>query len=490
MAGRDTEGWGRTTVETACPLDCPDTCSLAVSVAKGRIVRIDGSARHDVTAGFICGKVRRFAERIYGDDRLRHAGLRDGPKGQGRVQARRLGTGARRRRRQDAGDPRTLGSRGRPALLVRRLERPGHAGHRRRAALPPLRRQPAGAHRLRRTDDGRHQRTLRPDAGRRLCRLPARAPHHGVGRQPVRVRHPSGAAHTRGDERRRRAGRHRSAPHRARQTGGHPSRGAAGHRRRGRAGAAPVPLRARPGGRGVSRRPHPRRGCVARARRGMDRGARRRRCRRGPRADRARGGAVRGDVARGDPLRLGAGAEPERRQRGGGRAGPARCRRQVRRARRRLLDEQLGRLAPRPGGVDRGGRTGHAAGQHEPAGSGAHRVPRPARADALRLQRQPGRHHAGPEPRAAGPRPRRPVHRGLRSGHDRHGALGGRRASRHHFPGALRHRPELRRGQPPSSCSRSSSPWAIRGRTSRCSPRWPRGWASPAAPPRRPIPRR
>lgn len=84
MAGRDEESWGRSTIETACPLDCPDTCSLAVSVERGRVVRIDGSARHDVTDGFICGKVRRFGERVYGGDRLRRAGLRDGPKGQGR----------------------------------------------------------------------------------------------------------------------------------------------------------------------------------------------------------------------------------------------------------------------------------------------------------------------------------------------------------------------------------------------------------------------
>ena len=83
MAGRDEETWGRSTVATACPLDCPDTCSLAVSVERGRVVRIDGSARHDVTDGFICDKVRRFGERVYGGDRLRHAGLRDGPKGQG-----------------------------------------------------------------------------------------------------------------------------------------------------------------------------------------------------------------------------------------------------------------------------------------------------------------------------------------------------------------------------------------------------------------------
>ena len=84
MPKRDEASWGRSTVGTACPLDCPDTCSLAVSVEEGRIVKIDGSERHAATAGFICGKVRRFADRVYGEDRLRHAGLRDGPKGQAR----------------------------------------------------------------------------------------------------------------------------------------------------------------------------------------------------------------------------------------------------------------------------------------------------------------------------------------------------------------------------------------------------------------------
>src|SRR5512135_1548864 len=31
------------TVDTACPLDCPDACSLAVKVNGGRVVEIDGS---------------------------------------------------------------------------------------------------------------------------------------------------------------------------------------------------------------------------------------------------------------------------------------------------------------------------------------------------------------------------------------------------------------------------------------------------------------
>lgn len=71
------------TVETACPLDCPDSCSLAVSVRDGRIVKIDGSSRRAVTDGYICAKVRRFADRVYGSARLHHPGVRVGPKGAG-----------------------------------------------------------------------------------------------------------------------------------------------------------------------------------------------------------------------------------------------------------------------------------------------------------------------------------------------------------------------------------------------------------------------
>ena len=71
-------------VDTACPLDCPDSCSLSVSVENNRILTIGGSHRHEVTDGFICAKVRRFGERVYGEDRLHHAGVRQGAKGEGR----------------------------------------------------------------------------------------------------------------------------------------------------------------------------------------------------------------------------------------------------------------------------------------------------------------------------------------------------------------------------------------------------------------------
>jgi len=50
--------WGKSTVETACPLDCPDNCSLSVSVERGKVVKIDGSHNHAWTDGYICAKGR------------------------------------------------------------------------------------------------------------------------------------------------------------------------------------------------------------------------------------------------------------------------------------------------------------------------------------------------------------------------------------------------------------------------------------------------
>ena len=75
--------WGRSTVDTSCPLDCPDACSLSVSVDQGRVTKIDGSHRHSLTNGFICAKVRGFAGRVYGADRLHVPEIRTGRKGKG-----------------------------------------------------------------------------------------------------------------------------------------------------------------------------------------------------------------------------------------------------------------------------------------------------------------------------------------------------------------------------------------------------------------------
>src|SRR5262245_15441687 len=71
-------------VETACPLDCPDACSLAVTVQHGKVLSLDGSHKNPVTGGFICAKVRKFGERVYGPDRLLYPAVRKGRKGEGR----------------------------------------------------------------------------------------------------------------------------------------------------------------------------------------------------------------------------------------------------------------------------------------------------------------------------------------------------------------------------------------------------------------------
>jgi anaerobic selenocysteine-containing dehydrogenase len=70
-------------VETACPLDCPDACSLTVTLRGGRISTIDGGTANEVTRGYICAKVRHFDRRVYGDDRLLYPAVRKGPKGRG-----------------------------------------------------------------------------------------------------------------------------------------------------------------------------------------------------------------------------------------------------------------------------------------------------------------------------------------------------------------------------------------------------------------------
>jgi anaerobic selenocysteine-containing dehydrogenase len=77
------ESWGHSTIRTACPLDCPDACTLDVTVENGRVLKIDGGDANPSTRHFICAKVRRFGERVYGEDRLLYPAVREGPKGHG-----------------------------------------------------------------------------------------------------------------------------------------------------------------------------------------------------------------------------------------------------------------------------------------------------------------------------------------------------------------------------------------------------------------------
>ena len=74
------------THDSVCPLDCPDTCSLSVTVDAGRVTRVDGSRLNPFTQGFICAKVRRYPERVYSPLRILHPQRRTGPKGSGRFE--------------------------------------------------------------------------------------------------------------------------------------------------------------------------------------------------------------------------------------------------------------------------------------------------------------------------------------------------------------------------------------------------------------------
>ncbi len=67
---------------SACPHDCPSTCALEIEVLDERTIgRVHGAKDHDYTAGVICAKVARYAERIHNPDRLVHPLRRVGEKG-------------------------------------------------------------------------------------------------------------------------------------------------------------------------------------------------------------------------------------------------------------------------------------------------------------------------------------------------------------------------------------------------------------------------
>ena len=69
---------------SVCPHDCPSTCALSVEVLDGnRIGAVRGAEDNSYTAGVICAKVARYAERIHHPDRLTQPLLRTGPKGAG-----------------------------------------------------------------------------------------------------------------------------------------------------------------------------------------------------------------------------------------------------------------------------------------------------------------------------------------------------------------------------------------------------------------------
>jgi anaerobic selenocysteine-containing dehydrogenase len=72
---------------SVCPHDCPSTCALEVDlVGNNRIGRVRGSHLNTYTAGVICNKVSRYAERVHHPDRLLYPLRRSGPKGSGQFE--------------------------------------------------------------------------------------------------------------------------------------------------------------------------------------------------------------------------------------------------------------------------------------------------------------------------------------------------------------------------------------------------------------------
>lgn len=72
------------TGHSACPHDCPSTCALDVEILDERTIgRVRGAKDNSYTAGVICAKVARYAERVHHPDRLKHPLVRAGAKGAG-----------------------------------------------------------------------------------------------------------------------------------------------------------------------------------------------------------------------------------------------------------------------------------------------------------------------------------------------------------------------------------------------------------------------
>jgi anaerobic selenocysteine-containing dehydrogenase len=73
-------------VPSVCPHDCPSTCALEVERIDARTIgRVRGAASNSYTAGVVCAKVGRYAERQHHPDRLTEPLRRVGAKGTGRA---------------------------------------------------------------------------------------------------------------------------------------------------------------------------------------------------------------------------------------------------------------------------------------------------------------------------------------------------------------------------------------------------------------------
>ena len=68
-------------VHAACPHDCPDACSVLITVEDGRATKIEGDPEHPVTQGFLCAKVAKYLDRVSSPERVLYPMRRVGAKG-------------------------------------------------------------------------------------------------------------------------------------------------------------------------------------------------------------------------------------------------------------------------------------------------------------------------------------------------------------------------------------------------------------------------
>ncbi len=71
---------------SVCPLDCPDTCSLRLTLDGERLIKLQGDADHPITQGFACVKMVKYPQRQEHPDRLLVPQKRIGAKGEGRFE--------------------------------------------------------------------------------------------------------------------------------------------------------------------------------------------------------------------------------------------------------------------------------------------------------------------------------------------------------------------------------------------------------------------
>ncbi|HZO88430.1 MAG TPA: molybdopterin oxidoreductase family protein [Chthonomonadaceae bacterium] len=73
-------------IKTACPHDCPDTCSMLATVQDGRLLGVAGNPENPYTRDNLCRKVAHYEERVYSPDRVLTPMRRVGKKGEGKFE--------------------------------------------------------------------------------------------------------------------------------------------------------------------------------------------------------------------------------------------------------------------------------------------------------------------------------------------------------------------------------------------------------------------